>query len=98
MRVEPCKAALTASVTLPEYHLPQIEMSRETRTALKSYAKNTMLCTGNSCGTAPEDLANFDAHHLDVPVYTAAIDRQLNEHGYIVPGLGDAGERIFGTK
>ncbi|MFM7848031.1 MAG: uracil phosphoribosyltransferase [Rubrivivax sp.] len=47
---------------------------------------------------APEGLANFHAHHPDVPVYTAAIDRQLDEHGYIVPGLGDAGDRIFGTK
>jgi uracil phosphoribosyltransferase len=47
---------------------------------------------------APEGLQNFHAHHPDVPVYTAAIDRQLNEHGYIVPGLGDAGDRIFGTK
>ena len=47
---------------------------------------------------APEGLTNFHAHHPDVPVYTAAIDRQLNEHGYIVPGLGDAGDRIFGTK
>jgi uracil phosphoribosyltransferase len=47
---------------------------------------------------APEGLANFHAHHPDVPVYTAAIDRQLNGHGYIVPGLGDAGDRIFGTK
>ena len=48
--------------------------------------------------TTIEGLANFHAHHPDVPVYTAAIDRQLNEHGYIVPGLGDAGDRIFGTK
>jgi uracil phosphoribosyltransferase len=47
---------------------------------------------------APEGLANFHAHHPDVPVYTAAIDRALNDHGYIVPGLGDAGDRIFGTK
>jgi uracil phosphoribosyltransferase len=47
---------------------------------------------------APAGLANFHAHHPDVPVYTAAIDRQLNEQGYIVPGLGDAGDRIFGTK
>ena len=36
--------------------------------------------------------------HPDVPIYTAAIDRQLNEHGYILPGLGDAGDRIFGTR
>lgn len=47
---------------------------------------------------APEGIANFHTHHPDVPVYTAAIDRQLDEHGYIVPGLGDAGDRIFGTK
>ena len=47
---------------------------------------------------APEGLKNFHAHHPDVPVYTAAIDRQLNSHGYIVPGLGDAGDRLFGTK
>lgn len=36
--------------------------------------------------------------HPDVPIYTAAIDRQLNDDGYILPGLGDAGDRIFGTK
>lgn len=47
---------------------------------------------------APEGLKNFQAHHPDVPVYTASIDRQLDEHGYIVPGLGDAGDRLFGTK
>ena len=47
---------------------------------------------------APEGLKTFHDHHPDVPVYTAAIDRELNEHGYIVPGLGDAGDRIFGTK
>lgn len=47
---------------------------------------------------APEGLANFHAHHPDVPLYVAAVDRQLNEHGYIVPGLGDAGDRLFGTK
>ncbi|TSE25401.1 uracil phosphoribosyltransferase [Tepidimonas aquatica] len=46
----------------------------------------------------PEGIANFHAHHLDVPIYTPAVDRGLNEHGYIVPGLGDAGDRIFGTK
>ncbi|NML16280.1 uracil phosphoribosyltransferase [Azohydromonas caseinilytica] len=47
---------------------------------------------------APEGLQNFHAQHPDVPVYTASIDRQLNEHGYILPGLGDAGDRLFGTK
>ena len=46
----------------------------------------------------PEGLANFHAAHPDVPVYVAAIDRQLDEDGYIRPGLGDAGDRLFGTK
>ena len=48
--------------------------------------------------TCPEGLANFHAHHPDVPVYTAAIDSHLDSHGYIMPGLGDAGDRLFGTK
>lgn len=48
--------------------------------------------------TCPEGIATFHKHHRDVPVYTPAVDRGLNEHGYIVPGLGDAGDRIFGTK
>jgi len=48
--------------------------------------------------TCPEGLAALHKSHPDVPIYTAAIDRQLNEHGYILPGLGDAGDRIFGTK
>ena len=48
--------------------------------------------------TCPEGLASFHRAHPDVPVYTAAIDSHLNEHGYIVPGLGDAGDRLFGTR
>ena len=48
--------------------------------------------------TCPEGLATFHRHHPDVPVYTAAIDSHLDAHGYIVPGLGDAGDRLFGTK
>lgn len=47
---------------------------------------------------APEGLANFHESHPDVPVYAAAIDERLDEHGYILPGLGDAGDRLFGTK
>ena len=47
---------------------------------------------------APEGLAHFGEAHPDVPVFTAAIDRELNDHGYIVPGLGDAGDRLFGTR
>jgi uracil phosphoribosyltransferase len=48
--------------------------------------------------TCPEGLEHFHQAHPDVPVYTAAIDSHLNDHGYIVPGLGDAGDRLFGTK
>ena len=48
--------------------------------------------------TCPEGLRAFHDVHPDVAVFTAAIDRQLNDHGYILPGLGDAGDRMFGTK
>ena len=48
--------------------------------------------------TCPEGVAAMQRAHPDVPIYTAAIDRELNSHGYILPGLGDAGDRIFGTK
>lgn len=47
---------------------------------------------------APEGVAALQAAHPDVDIFTAALDRQLNEHKYILPGLGDAGDRIFGTK
>ena len=47
---------------------------------------------------APEGIARVEAAHPDVDIYTAAIDDHLNENGYIIPGLGDAGDRIFGTK
>ena len=47
--------------------------------------------------TCPEGIAKVHKAHPDVPIYTAAIDRELNDHGYILPGLGDAGDRIFGT-
>ena len=48
--------------------------------------------------TCPEGIAALQKAHSDVSIYTAAIDRQLNAHGYILPGLGDAGDRIYGTK
>lgn len=47
---------------------------------------------------APEGIRRFSSSHPEVPIYTPAIDERLNDHGYIVPGLGDAGDRIFGTK
>ena len=46
----------------------------------------------------PEGIKNFHEVHPDVPIVTAAIDEKLNDHGYILPGLGDAGDRLFGTK
>ena len=48
--------------------------------------------------TCPEGIATMKKAHPDVHIFTAAIDRQLNDHGYILPGLGDAGDRIFGTQ
>ena len=47
---------------------------------------------------APEGIAEVQKYHGDVDIYVAAIDEKLNDHGYIVPGLGDAGDRLFGTK
>jgi uracil phosphoribosyltransferase len=47
---------------------------------------------------APEGIKAFQDAHPDVHIYTAAVDDHLNEHGYIVPGLGDAGDRLYGTK
>jgi uracil phosphoribosyltransferase len=47
---------------------------------------------------APEGVAKLKAEHPEVKIYTAAIDSHLNDHGYIVPGLGDAGDRMYGTK
>jgi uracil phosphoribosyltransferase len=47
---------------------------------------------------APEGVAHFQSVHPDVPIFTAAIDQRLNDHGYIVPGLGDAGDRLYGTQ
>ncbi|HTH97375.1 MAG TPA: uracil phosphoribosyltransferase [Stellaceae bacterium] len=47
---------------------------------------------------APEGIRTFHEEHPDVPIYVCAIDRQLDDHGYICPGLGDAGDRLYGTK
>ncbi len=48
--------------------------------------------------SAPEGIKHFHEQHPDVPVFTAAIDDHLNDHGYILPGLGDAGDRLYGTR
>lgn len=47
---------------------------------------------------APEGIAAFHGHHPDVPIWTASVDERLDSHGYIVPGLGDAGDRLYGTR
>ncbi len=47
---------------------------------------------------APEGVQMLEEHHPDVPIFTAALDRELNDHKYILPGLGDAGDRIYGTE
>ena len=47
---------------------------------------------------APEGIEALAGAHPDVPIFTAAVDQKLNDHGYIVPGLGDAGDRLYGTK
>jgi uracil phosphoribosyltransferase len=47
---------------------------------------------------APEGVEKFSGHHPDVHIWTAAVDERLNDHGYIIPGLGDAGDRMYGTK
>ena len=48
--------------------------------------------------SAPEGIKRMQADHPDVPIFTAAVDRQLNDHGYILPGLGDFGDRLYGTE
>ena len=64
--------------------------------SVRMKASDCAAATMNS--TSPEGVAAFHAAHPDIPVYTAAIDERLNEKSYIVPGLGDAGDRLFGTK
>lgn len=68
-------------------------------TAAISYLKNAQVTSMKfvCLVAAPEGIAALHAQHPDVPIYCAAIDRQLNAKGYILPGLGDAGDRIFGT-
>ncbi len=65
-------------------------------TRLKQAGANTLKLV--NLLAAPEGIQNVQAHHPDVPITVACLDQGLNEHGYIVPGLGDAGDRIFGTR
>ena len=66
-------------------------------TFLKQRGCNNSIKLVNLVG-CPEGIARVQKDHPDVDIYLAAIDERLNDHGYIVPGLGDAGDRIFGTK
>lgn len=54
-------------------------------------------CVMASLIASPEGVTKLSSDHPDVPIYTAVLDRELNEHGFILPGLGDAGDRTFGT-
>lgn len=65
-------------------------------TRIKAFAPKTLKLV--VLLAAPEGIATFHEAHPDVPIYTAAVDEKLNDKGYIVPGLGDAGDRMFGTK
>ena len=47
---------------------------------------------------SPEGISKFQGHHPGIPIWTAAVDERLNDHGYILPGLGDAGDRAYGTR
>lgn len=62
------------------------------------FVVDPMLATGGSAIAAPEGVKAMEEAHPDVNMYIGALDEKLNEHKYIVPGLGDAGDRIFGTK
>ena len=66
---------------------------------IKEDAKNKDLKIKFLCIiAAPEGIKALQEKHPDVEIYAAAVDEKLNSHGYILPGLGDAGDRIFGTK
>ena len=60
----------------------------------RGYKNNRIMCLVG----APEGVTALETAHPDVPIYLAALDERLNDKGYILPGLGDAGDRIFGTK
>ena len=74
--------------------LPLEEIDVETPVATAHCKHIKLMCIIG----APEGVAVMQKEHPDVDIYVAALDDHLNEHGYIVPGLGDAGDRIFGTK
>lgn len=82
--------AIVLDPMLATGHSAVAAMDRLKETFPKNIKFVSLLCS-------PEGIEYFHEYHPDVPIYTAAIDERLNEKGYIVPGLGDAGDRLFGT-
>ena len=89
--------AVGESVAKPiEYYRNNLDTTLTLLEVMKEYGcKNITLM---NIIAAPEGIAKVQADHPDVDIFVAAIDEKLNDHAYIVPGLGDAGDRIFGTK
>ena len=93
-KVPPAKGDELAIVIDPMFATGGSAVDAVTQLKQLGYRRIKFLCLVS----APEGMAKFEAAHPDVPVVTAALDERLNSHFYIVPGLGDAGDRIFGTK
>lgn len=74
---------------------PAVPRRRRSASSRSADAKNIKLV---NLIAAPEGVARVQAEHPDVDIYVAGMDEKLNDHGYIIPGLGDAGDRLFGTK
>ena len=91
--VPPAKGDELAIVIDPMFATGGSAVDAVTQLKQLGYRRIKFLCLVS----APEGMAKFEAAHPDVPVVTAALDERLNSHFYIVPGLGDAGDRIFGT-
>ncbi len=92
-KVPPAKGDELALVIDPMFATGGSAIDAVTQLKKLGYARIKFLCIVS----APEGLSAFEAVHPDVPVCTAALDERLNSHFYIIPGLGDAGDRIFGT-
>ena len=92
-KVPPAKGDELALVIDPMFATGGSAVDAVTQLKKLGYTRIKFLCLVS----APEGMAKFEGAHPDVPVFTAALDEHLNSHFYIVPGLGDAGDRIFGT-
>ena len=92
-KVPPAKGDELAIVIDPMFATGGSAVDAVTQLKKLGYKRIKFLCLVS----APEGMAKFEGAHPDVPVFTAALDERLNSHFYIVPGLGDAGDRIFGT-